>query len=280
MILLACTVALAVAPAPKLSSLSFVFLLITAFPVLTLCVPRTCPAEEQELISILNFNTEFQHNDHYDLFDQVVIKRQPDVIALVEINKKWIDNIEKTTKPYVYNKIVLKGPGMALFSKYPIEKCDVRFFGKSHHPRILATLLVKGKRLDMVIVHPTTPQSEAGYRERNQEFELIGSELDKLPKTKILMGDLNCGPWSPEFKALLSHGLNDSQKGFGPQPSWPARFGRIAGLPIPPLIPIDHVLISEDLCATERSVGPAMQSDHLPVFVQLRMAKEKPVENN
>jgi endonuclease/exonuclease/phosphatase (EEP) superfamily protein YafD len=94
-----------------------------------------------------------------------------------------------------------------------------------------------------------------------------------MPNPKILIGDLNCGPWSPAFSNLLSGGLHDSEQGFGPQPSWPARTGRVVeNIPIPPLIPIDHVLVSDDICVVQRQTGPPMQSDHVPVFVRIRIA--------
>ncbi len=95
-----------------------------------------------------------------------------------------------------------------------------------------------------------------------------------MPSPKLLIGDLNCGPWSPAFAHLLASGLRDSEQGFGPQPSWPARKGRvIENLSILPLVPIDHVLTSDDVCIINREVGPAMNSDHLPVNVKAAIAK-------
>jgi len=249
--------------------------IVSAVPVVGMYIKDGCTADkEAQTIGILNFNTEFQHNDRYDLLAKLVDDRNPDIFALVEINKKWIDAIEPTTRRFPYSKIFIVGPGMALFSKFPIEKCEVRYFGKSHHPRILATILVQGRPLQIVIAHPTTPKSETGFIERNQEMSLIHDEIQASPSPKVLIGDLNCGPWSQAFKNLLTAGLQDSEQGFGPQPSWPARNGRVQeGLPVPPFVPIDHILVSRDICVQSRVAGPGMESDHLPVFVKATLPK-------
>jgi endonuclease/exonuclease/phosphatase (EEP) superfamily protein YafD len=119
--------------------------------------------------------------------------------------------------------------------------------------------------------HPDEgPGKEVLYDERNQELSLIRDEMISMNHPAILVGDLNCGLWSPAFRHLVDAGLHDSEQGFGPQPSWPARNGRvIENVPIPPLVPIDHVLVSNDVCVLQRVTGPPMQSDHLPVFVRV-----------
>lgn len=225
-------------------------------------------------VKFLNFNTEFQHNDDYSSFAKVASSYDPDVIALVEVNERWINSIEKTTRVYPYRKIELTGPGMAVFSKFPIEQCDVRCFGRSHHPRILVKLRVGKNALHVFVVHPTTPKTEQAWIERNSEFEMIAREIKLVPGAKVLIGDFNCGPWAPPFYDFLRLGLVDSEQGLGPQPSWPARPGRVSELlPIPPVIPIDHALSSADCTVLQRRLGPHINSDHLPVFVQYSLRR-------
>ena len=249
--------------------------LVNAAPIIMMYQDRQqIPANDGKVISILNFNSEFQHNDQVEQFEDLVSKREPDVVALVEVDKKWIDAIEPTMRRYPYSKIFLVGPGMAFFCKFPIEQCEARYYGRSHHPRITATIRVDNRPVRLIFAHPTTPKNENGYHERNQEISLLGQEVSALPSPKVLIGDLNCGPWSPVFGNLLKAGLRDSQQGFGPQPSWPARVGRVIdGMPIPPLVPIDHVLASEDIVVLQRTAGPSIGSDHLPVFVKIVLPK-------
>ncbi|MBS1956094.1 MAG: endonuclease/exonuclease/phosphatase family protein [Cyanobacteria bacterium SZAS-4] len=253
--------------------------LVNIFPIVPM-YPK--PASEatgaSQSLSILNFNTEFQHNDHYELFFDLIHSRAPDVVALVEVNKKWINAIEPAMKVYPYREIMLEGPGMALYSKFPIQDVGIYKFGKSFHPRIIAQIQFDKGLVSLIVAHPTTPQSEGGFVERNREFDLLKKEMKDLSSPKILVGDLNCGPWSPAFSNLVSStGLIDSEQGIGPQPSWPARTGRVLNdIFVPPFVPIDHVLVSQDIAVTQREVGPSMQSDHLPVFVNLLVKRKLP----
>ncbi len=245
---------------------------INAVPILSMYLDRQKTVEARKTVTILNFNSEFQHNNQFKLFETLVAQKEPDLVALVEVDKKWIDSIDETMKRYKYKKIYIVGPGMAYFSKFPIEESNARYYGKSHHPRITATIRIGNRPVQLVLAHPTTPKNESGYLERNQEISLLKKEMAALNNPKVLIGDLNCGPWSPVFADLLKAGLRDSQQGIGPQPSWPARTGRVIdGLPIPPLVPIDHVLVSQDIIVLERTAGPSLGSDHLPVLVKIAL---------
>ncbi|MBA3994297.1 MAG: hypothetical protein C0469_12285 [Cyanobacteria bacterium DS2.3.42] len=278
LILAICVLILGVLRAFRLLALSLILLIVSTIPVAAMFLPSRgstadLSARPKEIsISVLNFNSEFQHNDNYKSFEDIVRTREPDVVAIVEINKKWVDALAGTMKPYPFRKFVNEGAGLALFSKYPIVKDCIASFGKSHHPRMFAELKVKDRIINVIIAHPTTPKSLSGFEERNSEIDLLADEIGAISGPKIFIGDLNCGPWSSKFQKLLKAGLKDTQQGFGPQPSWPARNGRVSKfLPIPPLIPIDHVLVSWEFSVDSRRAGPAIGSDHLPVFVKLRL---------
>lgn len=277
-ILTFCVLLLLLAHARGCALLVGMFLLANLLPLGLLMIPPHHSVKHDEMISksdtvkILDFNTEFQHNENWKEFAELVSQFQPDLVILIETDQKWISNLAPTLKAYPYNHILIEGPGLALFSKYPILRTSSRKFGKSHHPRIIDAIRIGEKEVSIVLAHPTTPKSSSGYLERNQELQILASELKELPKPILVVADLNCGPWSNEFSKLLGNELIDSERGFGPQPSWPARIGRvIEGLPIPPLVPIDHVLCSSDIQVVERRTGPAIGSDHLPVLIKLNL---------
>lgn len=281
LILTICVLILAALRAFYAFLLGFVLLIFTTIPAAVMFIPNKCSSTEEaststeDHLSVLNFNTEFQHNDNYKSLDEIVTANKPDVIAIVEINQTWMNALAKTMKPYPFRKFVNQGAGIALFSRYPIVRTTILPFGKSHHPRMIAELKMKNRNINVIVAHPTTPKSISGFEERNSEMKLLADEIGALTGPKIFIGDLNCGPWSSEFNRFLTAGLIDSEQGFGPQPSWPARQGRVAKhLPIPPFIPIDHVLVSKEFCVTSRQAGPSIGSDHLPVFVRLRLKNE------
>lgn len=274
-VLAVCVILLVVLRLPLMTLMIACGLLANSIPIADLYFSSKHEEDARSTkISILNVNTEYQHNDRSDLLERLIKTRDPDVVAIVEANEKWINAIKPTTNRYKYQKLVIVGPGMALFSKFPIEHCDVRYFGKSHHPRILATLLVQQSRVQVVVAHPTTPKSPNGYTERRNEMLLLRDEMNSFSSPKVLIGDLNCGPWAADFHELLGSGLHDSEKGFGPQPSWPARNGRVYEyFPIPPMVPIDHVLVSDEFQILKRQTDMSIGSDHLPVFVEASLRK-------
>lgn len=252
------------------AALSLVLILIGLRPLVMWIPSPSARVATLQQVRLLNFNTEFQHNDNRASFARVIHDSGPDLIAISEVDQKWLDGLKGELKDYPSRVVCLEGPGMALFSKAPIEWHEVRFFGKSHHPRILAIVRSNFGRLDVLVAHPTTPKTQSGFDERNREMEIVAAEAKQMVPTRVIMGDLNCGPWSAYFSRLLSAAdVRDSEQGFGAQPSWPARDGRIYGLLIPPLIPIDHVLVGQSLVVLARQTCPAVGSDHLPVLVTL-----------
>ncbi len=175
--------------------LSLILLIVTTIPVATMFFPTRGAvadgsARPQEIpLSVLNFNSEFQHNDNYKSFDELVKTREPDVVAIVEINQKWMDALSETMKSYPFRKFVNEGAGLALFSKYPIVKNRIEHFGKSRHPRMFAELKVKDRIINVIVAHPATPKTLWGFEERNSEIRLLADEIKAISGPKIFIGD-------------------------------------------------------------------------------------------
>ena len=116
--------------------------------------------------------------------------------------------------------------------------------------------------------HPTPPTSNVNARARREYLQEVARWAGRQSTPAIVAGDLNATPWSEAFPRLLEVGrLENSQRGFGIQPTWCDTCG-------PMRIPIDHVLHSRDLVTTYREVGPNLGSDHSPIYVELRWRKD------
>jgi endonuclease/exonuclease/phosphatase (EEP) superfamily protein YafD len=81
----------------------------------------------------------------------------------------------------------------------------------------------------------------------------------------VLAGDFNAVSDHGPMQALRRAGLKSATDvaGAGWLPTYPAN------RPIPPLLPIDHVLINDDLTATSVTSLPVSGSDHRGLFVTL-----------
>ncbi len=277
--LLVCALILNVLNSHKIARIAAFALIILSVPLVQLNfgAPAQKPAASGlNRFTVLSFNTECQSNTRFDLFEKLVQKLNPDVLVFVEIDAAWQQKLEAMRLLYPYQRAVLEGPGMIVCSRHPIENFKVQHFGKSNHPRLHFDLRSDSTVVNVVAMHPTTPKSEAGFLERNAEMALVADEMAAMSGAKMLVGDLNCAPWADAFSKLLQSGLRDTEQGFGAQPTWPARTGRVIPyVPIPPLVPIDHVLVGGDIKVIRREVGQAINSDHLPVFVELEIGKSR-----
>lgn len=253
-----------------------VLLLFSGNPLMMLR-PVATVVDHGETISILNVNTQFKRNSEFEPLRQVIHRSHPQIIALVEVNQVWLDALASQLSRYKYKVVSMEGPGLALYSTIPIESHEIRYFGKSHHPRIIAKLRLHDTLVDLLIVHPTTPKTPEGFTERNQELAIVGEEAAMMCSNRIVLGDFNCGPWSKRFEHLLTQAnLTDSEQGFGPQPSWPVNLkSAIPGLrwSVFPAVPIDHVLVGPSVVVRKRQTGAQFGSDHLPVLVTVEVTK-------
>lgn len=267
--------------------------LLSFMPVLTLSISAWRMSQQfwgdfsiansgmgRDEIKILHCNLWGGRNKQKEKFLTLVTKEEPDVVAVSEVERSWSKALsEELKKNYPYSICYPHVGGVALFSKLPIEKGEVCLSRIGHRPRICSLIKSRsGKLVALDLVHPPTPIGpEARLKARNEEFEIFSTELPAASDRYILVGDLNCTPWSPYFQKLLQRGeFLDSTDGYGLQPTWPAVSALSHGLLRPKkfsgaVLPIDHCLVSRNIKTVERRVLEPVGSDHLPFVVKLAL---------
>lgn len=225
----------------------------------------------EKQISILNFNTEYQHNNKIETFIAYCKKMDPDVVVLSESDEKWTRSMEKLEYPSTMS--ILRRPGITVLSKYASRGSQIYYTGTAKHPQVHIQIDKDNQTINIIALHLSAIQSPTEYDLRKKEFALLKDRLEKMPYPTIILGDTNSSNWSSSVKAFLKDAdLKDTQAGFMTVPTWPARSGKlIANVAIPPFVAIDNVFVSKDFDVLERKVGPALGSDHLPVFVKLQL---------
>lgn len=212
----------------------------------------------------LNVHTE---NTRSDLVLKFLQNTDADVILLMEVNETWMQALQPLRTNYAQ---VIAGPrednfGIALFSRLPWTNCEVMELGRAEVPSIATTVSVGGQQVFLLGTHPLPPGSATYARLRNEQLRKIAALIRQRNMPAIVLGDLNCTPWSPYFTDLLRESglknVSPRRDLFGSWPAW-LPFGRI---------PLDHGLVSPTIRVIEKHLGPPVGSDHLPLILELEI---------
>ena len=208
-------------------------------------------------------------NRSYGRFLEYVRSEQPDIVLAVEIDQGWADALAPLQADYAHVVVQPRSDnfGIALYSRLPIRDSEVVELADSDVPTIVARLEADAETLTVIGTHPLPPVSAAYSASRNNHLHALADLAADTPGPLVLLGDLNVTPWSPHFRDLMERGgLRDSRQGFGIQPTWPQQLPWLR-------IPIDHALVSPRIVVLDRSVGPDIDSDHLPILVEFALAR-------
>jgi endonuclease/exonuclease/phosphatase (EEP) superfamily protein YafD len=219
----------------------------------------------QRQLKLLQFNLN-NNNREYAKFEAYVLNLKPDVICLEEYSSGWWDNIAAVKKEYPYQIFKLREDsfGVAIFSRYPLQRSAIVGLGKAGVPSAFGQIEFNGQPWSFLVTHPLPPLNRQWYTLRNEQYKVMADFIRKEKSNHfVLAGDLNCAPWSAHFMNFLTaSNLRDSRLGFGIQPSWPVNCWLLR-------IPIDHVLTSQNVETKVRRIEQDLGSDHLPVYVEL-----------
>jgi endonuclease/exonuclease/phosphatase (EEP) superfamily protein YafD len=191
------------------------------------------------------------------------------VLILQEVTAACLTSLRSLSEryPFTHGLVWRAGFGLAILSRLPFERAEILRIGSVGLPSIIARFNVAGHQLTVVGTHPIAPRGPIRLHRRNLQLAQLAKFAQQTPGPLMLLGDLNCSPWSPIFVDLLRvSGLRDSRKGFDLQPTWPA------SLPEALRIPIDHCLVSSQVTVHRCAAGPRIGSDHLPIIVEFSLA--------
>lgn len=211
-------------------------------------------------VLVLNVHTESRS---FEQVRQLIADEKPDLIGLVEVDRRWLDAIAPAVVEYPGRVEEPRSDnfGLALYARGRVAGSAEEL--GSPLPSVVADVAIGDASFRAILTHPLPPMSGAAIQQQQEQFDAIADQARAGATPVLLMGDFNATPWSRLFLRLLRRsGLCDSRSGFGVQASFPA-----ASLLL--RIPIDHLLASCSVGVRDRRVGRDVGSDHLPVIVDL-----------
>lgn len=208
-------------------------------------------------------------NDQYDRWMEVMRSADPDLLIVLEPDRKWAEAIEPLTSSYPERISVPLDNwyGMVMLSKLPVVEHEVRFLVQEDVPSIDAELRLSDNQIIRVIsVHPRPPEPLRGNdaTARDAELTLWGKELAGETRPTIIAGDLNDVAWSSTTRLFLrTSEMLDPRRGRGMFNTFHAeRFWM--------RFPLDHVFFSPHFTVSEIQLLPHVGSDHFPILIDLR----------
>lgn len=224
--------------------------------------PVPLPAQRGFRILSINVHT---LNPHTDRVLACIRQIDPDVVLLMEVDDRWMQELAPLTTTYPFLKAAPRSDpfGIGLWSRVPWARADIVVLGEAGVPSVAVTVEKAGRQLHLFGTHPLPPASAEYARLRNDQLHHIAVWARGQTGSVLVVGDLNVTPTSPAFRQLVrTSGLRPVRHPPG-RGTWPAflPLGRI---------PIDHVLVTPDLQILRFELGPPVGADHLPIWVELK----------
>jgi len=216
-------------------------------------------------VEVATVNLNFSNDDKARLLDWLE-GQDADVIVLQEVTPAWAEALGGAAA-YPHRYMLARGDqyGIGVMSRHPLLRVEPVDLAGDGLPALDLATSIDGHALRVLGLHTRWPvlPGLAAARDRALEKAATLARTSELPV--VLAGDLNLTPDSPAFGRLLeSSGLRDATASGRWRPTWLAGFWPLA-------LRIDHVLVSQGVCAEQTEVGPPFGSDHRPVSARLRI---------
>lgn len=216
----------------------------------------------KELIRVAQMNV-FQPNDDHDAVITAAIASGADVISFQEVSPEWATVLQRgLSAAYPYCRSVPGNNcyGIALFSRSPFLRIETAsLLGR---PILCAEVSTPAGPVRLLSVHATSPGSYAHFRERNAQLGALAAIVNDRSMPLVLFGDLNTVSWDHALIKLCQRtGLREHED--NTDATWPS----LGGLA---LIPLDHILVTDELAITRLDMFTISGSDHRGVAATIR----------
>ncbi len=217
-------------------------------------------AQDGRALHVLSLNVRTSNPDSAAVLD-LLAASDADVVFLMEVDQRWMAALAALHARYPHHIAHPRSDnfGVALFSRMPWRRADVRWLGDATVPAIEAEMTHQGRDFVLLGVHPLPPISRRHAASRDLQLQALADHAALRQEPVLVVGDLNATPWSTGLRIATAGRLGLRSRSAPWVPTWRAR--SIFALPI------DHALATAPLVITDRSVGADVGSDHRPIRI-------------
>jgi endonuclease/exonuclease/phosphatase (EEP) superfamily protein YafD len=225
---------------------------------------RVADASGQNL-GVLALNTWHGYGDAGRL-ERYLATAPADVVVLSEFgpDKRPMLASLKSTYPFQVDCADRWPCSLALLSRRPFEAAGVGHIAPDDQESAPGEMpdfvwAKFGGSLTIIGTHLHRPSRDPWLHER--QVTALTQLVRHIDGPLVLAGDLNMSPWSNAFRKLRAvAGLTPASVLMPSWPAWPMALPQVA---------LDHILVSPELAVAAAGTGPAVGSDHLPVWAQI-----------
>lgn len=222
------------------------------------------PAEAAR-IRVLALNVQFNHDTGAAVSRQIRAEN-PDVVVLSELSAMTLRHLDLQQYPYSWQRPEEDAFGQGVWSRWPLVSRTTW----TSYERTMITMTVQAPtgQFRLYQVHTRSPVGQRGRQAWKAQFKRLQGYLaaERLPV--VAAGDFNASLWDASFREVLGGrgGMADAGAGRGYLATWPS--GKRL---VPPVLPLDHILVSRGIGVRNiRVLGP-VGSDHRALTADLAL---------
>ena len=253
-----------------LNFICIIYLIVKMIPY-TVLMPKEIKkvriSDAKREIKVLSANV-LQDNTEYDKLLKQIKIFNPDLVFLLETDKKWKEGVKslKTDYPYAIEVAKENTYGMLLYSKFELKEKEINYIVKDDIPSVSCKVILPDETaIQLWGLHPEPPVPGESLTStaKDKELAIIALKAKDCKIPVIVMGDLNDVAWSSTTKLFTkTSGLLDVRKGRGFYSTFSAHHWFIR-------FPLDYIFCSADFGFISMKRLKFNGSDHFPIFTHL-----------
>lgn len=217
-------------------------------------------------------------NPNVDGIARQIDEANPDVVVITELTSdQWnalvarLPDYPSTVAEPWDDQAANLGGGMAILSKHDITPVSFpASVSPPHRPVLAATVAAVDGEVLVVGMHPHASRTTASKVDlRRDQFAAVAERLSSYDGPAVVAGDLNVAPTSTQYRDFLSDlSWRDPHKTVGWNATWWFR-----GMPLG--LPVDHVLVSDEIALLGYDSRDGAGSDHKAVVARLSLPSSR-----